>query len=180
VVEHGELIVAYQTGILDDNLHVILDGYLGTLQHVLGLHVEEFAPPAAPVGGTTPSYDIDGLGAGSATEWGEVVRVHDAQVLSWFVGGFLDGQPAVTRRTTSAGAAWYFATAPENLGAIIDAVLASSGITVPDRLPLGVERLRRGPVDVVLNHTASTVEVDGAQIPPYGAEITPVGTITTA
>ena len=42
----GCLVVSYLTGILHENLHVIPGGYLGELQDVLGVRIEEFAPTA--------------------------------------------------------------------------------------------------------------------------------------
>ena len=64
----GRLVVGYQTGILDEQLHVHLGGYLGALRDVLGVRVEEFAPPAAPSvsGGPVPTLEIAGLAAGIA------------------------------------------------------------------------------------------------------------------
>ncbi|TCK59248.1 beta-galactosidase [Curtobacterium sp. PhB136] len=173
VDDGGELVVGYQTGILDERLRAVLDGYLGALQRVLGVHVEEFAPAAAPAGGTLPAFRIDGLAGGEATEWGEVVRVHDAEVLSTFAGGFLDGLPAITRRPGAAGgSAWYVATAPSDLDTLVKAVLEHAAVSVPwPPLPEGTERVRRGPVEFLLNHTARAVTVDGVTVDPFNAMV---------
>lgn len=170
----GRLVVAYQTGILDEDLHVHLGGYLGALREVLGVRVEEFAPPAEPSlsGGDVPALEIAGLAAGTATEWGEIVRVDGAEVRSTFVGGMLDGLPAITRSTAGDGVAWYVATAPEDLAAVLDEVLDSAGVEpeVAD-LPAGVEAVRRGDRLFLLNWGAEEAEVAGATVPPLGAAI---------
>jgi beta-galactosidase len=128
--------------------------------------VEEFAPPAEPsvTGGAVPTLAIEGLAAGTAEEWGEIVRVDDAEVLAAFVGGMLDGRPAITRRRDG-GTAWYVATAPQDLAAVVDAVLAEAGVLpeVPD-LPEEVEAVRRGGRLFLLNHGEQPVEVRGTRL----------------
>jgi beta-galactosidase len=170
----GRLVVGYQTGILDEDLHVHLGGYLGALQEVLGVRVEEFAPPAEPSisGGDVPALEIAGLAAGVATEWGEIVRVADAEVRSTFVGGMLDGLPAITRHEAGDGIAWYVATAPEDLAAVIDEVLAATDVepAVAD-LPDGVEAVRRGDRLFLLNWGTAPAEAAGTTVPPLGAAI---------
>jgi beta-galactosidase len=140
---------------------------------VLGIRVEEFAPPAEPSvsGGPVPTLTMAGLGAGTAEEWGEVVRVDDAEVLATFVGGMLDGLPAITRRREG-GAAWYVATAPQDLAAVLDAVLTEAGVEpeVAD-LPDGVEAVRRGDRLFLLNHRAAPAEVQGTRLEGYGAAV---------
>lgn len=177
----GQLLVGYQTGVVDQNVHAHLGGYLGgsgsPLQEALGVWVEEFAPPApgSLSGSPAPSLRIDGLGGGPATAWAEVVRVRDAEVLATFAppspyGGLLDDHPALTRRRSGAdgsgaGAGWYLATEPERLGVVLDEVLAAAGVAgVP--APAGVEVVRRGERTFVLNHTdvAQHLDLDGAPL----------------
>jgi beta-galactosidase len=170
----GRLVVGYQTGILDEHLHVHLGGYLGALREVLGIRVEEFAPPAEPSisGGPVPALEIAGLAAGAAQEWGEVVRVDDAEVRATFVGGMLDGLPAITRRSAGNGVAWYVATAPDDLAAVLDEVLASSGVEpeVAD-LPECVEAVRRGDRLFLLNWGSAEVTAGGTSLRPLGGAI---------
>ncbi|MDH2444808.1 beta-galactosidase [Amnibacterium sp. CER49] len=174
----GTLVVGYQTAILDEHLHVLLGGYLGALRDVLGIRIEEFAPPAEPsvTGGPVPALELAGLAAGSAQEWGEVVRVAGAEVLSTFAGGMLDGLPAITRNGSGAGAAWYVATAPDDLGAVVDRVLAEAGVEpgVPET-PDGVEAVRRGDRLFLLNHTDHEVEAAGTRLEPHGSAVLPTG-----
>ncbi|MFT4229277.1 MAG: beta-galactosidase [Microbacterium sp.] len=173
VTRGGQLVVGYQTAVLDDGLGVLLGGYLGELQSVLGVRVEEFMPPAEPSlsGGAVPGLEISGLGAGTASEWGEVVRVHDADVLAAFVGGDLAGCPAVTRRTdASGGAGWYVATAPSALGEIAGAVLEAAGIEHA-LLPNQVEVVERGDHRFILNHSNVAVTVGEIEVAPRDAVI---------
>jgi beta-galactosidase len=169
----GRLLVTYQSAILDEDLHVVLGGYLGELRETLGLWVEEFAPPAEPSlsGGPVPELRIDGLAAGAARAWGEVVRVTDAEVLATFTGGMLDGMPAITRRATGSGTAWYVATEPDDAAAVIDAVLAGTAIAPDTAPPADVEIVDRGGRRFVLNHGAEPVVVDGVTIEGHGAVV---------
>jgi beta-galactosidase len=122
-------------------------------------------------GGPVPTLTIDGLGAGTAEEWGEVVRVDDAEVLATFVGGMLDGLPAITRRRAGSSA-WYVATAPHDLAAVVDAVLTEAGVEpeVAD-LPEGVEAVRRGDRLFLLNHGDQPVEVQGTRLQGHDAAV---------
>ncbi|MGN6325745.1 beta-galactosidase [Pseudolysinimonas sp.] len=169
----GRLLVTYQSAILDEDLHVVLDGYLGELRETLGLRVEEFAPPAEPSlsGGPVPALEIAGLAAGAAHEWGEVVRAEGAEVLATFVGGMLDGMPAITRNAIGTGAAWYVATAPDDAAAVLDAVLEDTGIAPVAAPPADVEIVERGGRRFVLNHGADPVVVDGVEIEGHGAVV---------
>ena len=155
----GRLAVSYLTGILDENLHVVLDGYLGELREVLGVRVEEFAPPAEPSfsGGGVPELEIAGLAAGAAREWGEVVSLDGAEVLSTFVDGMLDGMPAITRHVFGTGTAWYVATAPADLGAVLDEVLEGTGLGIGH--PENDEVLDRGPYRFIINHGTADASV---------------------
>lgn len=170
----GRLVVAYQTGILNEHLHVHLGGYLGALRAVLGVRVEEFTPPAEPSvsGGPVPTLRIEGLGGGSAQEWGEIVRLDGAEVRATFAGGMLDGLPAITRNAAGDGVAWYVATAPTDLAAVVDEVLSSAAVA-PEvaELPEGVEAVRRGDRLFLLNWNAEPVEVGGVSLPARGAAI---------
>ncbi|HEV7623893.1 MAG TPA: beta-galactosidase [Amnibacterium sp.] len=178
VREGGRLVAGYQTGVLDERLHVLLGGYLGALRETFGIRIEEFAPPAEPSmsGGPIPALAIDGLAAGPAREWGEIVRVDDAEVLATFAAGMLDGLPAITRRRSGRGIAWYVATAPDDLAAIVDAVLEGAPIepTLP-RPVEGVEAVRRGPWLFLLNHTDHDVEAAGHRLGAHGAVVTAGG-----
>ena len=115
---------------------------------------------------------IDGLAAGTAREWGEVVRPTGADVQATFVGGVLDGLPAITRHAHGDGTAWYVATAPDDLTSVLDAVLEGTGVApVVADLPLGVEAVERGDHLFLLNHTAESVTVGDVALAPYAAAV---------
>ena len=158
----GTLVVTYQTAILDANLHVRLNGYLGPLQDTLGLRIEEFAPLATVAGEALRELTIDGDAAGTATLWQEVVRVHTADVRSRFVDGFAQGEPAITRNERGDGTAWYIATQPgaESMQALFGLLIHEAGVRSEFDEPAdGVEAIRRGDRLFVLNHEASAVSV---------------------
>jgi beta-galactosidase len=174
VAAGGRLVAGYQTAVLDEHLHVLLGGYLGALQDTFGIRIEEFTPPAEPSvsGGPVPPLAITGLAAGPAHEWGEVIRAHDAEVLARFEGGMLDGLPAITRRRSGGGTAWYVATAPDDLAAVIDAVLQGADVEAVLPEPVdGVEAVRRGDRLFLLNHGDRAVEVAGRRLEPRGAVV---------
>ncbi|MFE4469817.1 beta-galactosidase [Leifsonia sp. NPDC056824] len=171
----GTLVVGYLTGVLDEDLHVRTGGYLGPLRGTLGVWVEEFAPPAAPDlpaigGGEPPALQVVGDivgGEASASEWGEYVRVDDADVEATFGGGVLDGLPAVTKHARGSGEAWYVATRLdlEPLAALLNHVLTFAGVDRLPRVP-GVEFVRRGDHLVAINHTDEpvTLELPGTDV----------------
>ncbi|SFR70469.1 beta-galactosidase [Agromyces sp. CF514] len=177
--ETGTLIVGFGSAVLDEDLHVRLGGYLGEpLRRALGVWIEEFAPPAAPdlanAGGrVAPASALAGElvgGAALGTVWGEVVRVEDAETLATFDDGALRGWPAVTRRRTDGGSAWYVATLPEPdaLRLIAESAARDAGIELPPAATRGgqVEAVRRGSALFVINHGAEEAEVlvDGTDL----------------
>ncbi|WP_158861705.1 beta-galactosidase [Leifsonia sp. AG29] len=165
----GTLVVGYQSAILDKDLHVRTGGYLGALQQTLGIRIEEFAPPAAPDlaalgGGEPPRLRVRGDaigGTGSASLWAEYVRADSAEVRVVFDGGVLHGFPAVTRRRSGSGEAWYVATLLDDdaLLVLLDGIMTSAGVERGPRVP-GVEVVRRGRHLIAINHTDEPVEID--------------------
>jgi beta-galactosidase len=156
----GNLLVTYQTAIIDERSRITAGGYLGALQSTLGIRVEEFAPPAPPdlraVGdGVPPALALAGSIDGLAGLWGEVLEVTDAEVLARFEGGVLDGHPAITRR----GRAWYSATLPNGvaMSALVEAVLGHAGVAFD--APGTIERVRRGDRTFTIHHDTFEVEI---------------------
>lgn len=192
--ETGTLVVGFGTAVTDENLHVRLGGYLGEpLRSALGVWIEEFAPPAAPdlqnTGtGTPPPLALAGEafgGAATGTVWAEYLRVKDAEILATFTDGALAGWPAVTRRATGAGAAWYVATLPEPdaLRRLAERAARDAGIDLPAPVATGgqVETVRRGRSLFVINHgdEDATLVVDGTDTltgaPTAGMRLAPQG-----
>lgn len=168
----GTLVVGFGTAITDEDLHVRLGGYLGEpLRRALGVWVEEFAPPAAPDrravgGGEAPPVALKGDvfgGSAEGSDWAEFVRVEDAETLATFTEGALAGWPAVTRRATGTGSAWYVATLPElaALGRLLSRVLEDGGVESPAPIATGehVEVVRRGDLTFVINHGSDAAEL---------------------
>ncbi|WP_062137358.1 beta-galactosidase [Demequina aestuarii] len=172
----GTLVVSYQSGVLDPQLHAYLGGYLGgpgsALQGALGVAVEEFAP--LPNADTRTA--VEGEIAGEAVEWQEVIAVSDATVVASFADGFAAGLPAITRRADGDGASWYVGTQPDEelMDALVGRWLADARITAAFPQPEhGVETVERGPFAFVANHTSQprSVSVHGEQceLAPFDA-----------
>ena len=94
----GHLVTTYFSGIVDENDHVHLGGYPGSLRDLLGLRIEEFAP--LPEGASV------GLDDGSSgTVWSDRITVTSAEteVLARYTDGPLAGGAALTRRALPGG-----------------------------------------------------------------------------
>ncbi|SDT57125.1 beta-galactosidase [Jiangella sp. DSM 45060] len=159
----GTLAVTFQSGVLDESLHVHSSGYLGPLAATLGVRVEEFAPLAGPPGAEPPDIPVDGeLGPLTGRLWSEYTHAEGADVLATFAAGDVAGWPAVTRNTAGAGTAWYVATHPDadGLGRVTGALLAAAGVDgVLDRCADGVEAIVRGDATFLLNHRGEERQV---------------------
>ncbi|UFS58733.1 beta-galactosidase [Subtercola endophyticus] len=159
--EHGgNLLVTFQSGITDENLHITEGGYLGSLQKTLGITVEEFAPLASADPNAPVESVIEGEISGSVAVWREYLHADDAQILASFVDD-LAGWPAITRRQTAEGTAWYVGTWPSAavIESIVGALLETAGVDgVLDPVP-GLEAVRRGELVFALNHGWSPVEL---------------------
>ena len=99
----GRLVVGYFSGIVDPDVHVRLGGYPGAFTSLLGVRVEEFHP--LPADGV-----VELSSGGRGRLWSEDVEAVSAEVVDRYVGGVLDGKPAITRREVGTGTAWYVST----------------------------------------------------------------------
>jgi beta-galactosidase len=90
-----------------------------------------------------------------------------AQTVLSYADGPAAGGPAVTRRESGLGSAWYVSTrlSTVDLGALLTQVYADAGLSVRDDLPDTVEVVRRPPYLLALNHGDSDVEVGGVVVP---------------
>jgi beta-galactosidase len=171
------LVVTYLSGVLDENLHIRLGGYLGgegALRSALGVRVEEFAP----VADSTP-FHVGGEVEGEADSWQELVRVdhNRVEVVSSFASGFAAGSPAITvRRGSAGGAAWYVGTRPSTalMDKLVSAWLADSGVSAAfDHAVADVETVVRGGQRLIANHSAAaaslTIGDRRIELPGYGA-----------
>lgn len=160
------VLVSYFSGIVDMQDHVRLGGYPGAFRELLGVRVEEFHPLLA---GTQLT-----LSDGTASSiWSEHVHLAGAEALQAFTDYPLDGVPSLTRRAVGSGAAWYLATFPDpdGIDAVLDRLLAESGVSRAATADPGVELVRRRSADgasflFAINHTrtTATVEADGTDL----------------
>ena len=160
------VLVSYFSGIVDQNDHVRLGGYPGAFRELLGVRVEEFHP--LPAGAQLKLSD------GSVSSvWSEHVHLAGADAVQAFTEYPLEGVPSLTRRAVGAGTAWYLATFPDRDGieAIVDRLLADSGVAPLALADPGVELMRRRAADgqgflFAINHTrsAASVQVSGLDI----------------
>jgi len=175
----GQLVVTYQTAITDDSARITTGGYLGLLQHTLGVRIEEFAPLSggeiADIAGVRlPAVRIEGQINGCGQLWSEYLQAVDCEVVSSFARGHLDGWPAITRRSTGIGSGWYVATQLDAdgmralTGQLLDDAQVEGAIAHP--LP-GVEAVRRGETLILINHGDAAVEVEGKTIEPKGVRL---------
>ncbi|WP_432246191.1 beta-galactosidase (plasmid) [Arthrobacter sp. G.S.26] len=159
VVDGGNvLIVGCFSGVVNEDLHVWLGGYLGPLRPILGVRVEEYAPvnPGLPLA-------IDGLVKGTASTWQDVVVNEDAEVIASFMDGYAVSSPALTRREKNNGAAWYVATlpSPELMDQLVARWVGESQVTPLLAAPVdGVEAVQRGDITFLINHRAEEREVE--------------------
>lgn len=160
------VLISYFSGIVDENDAVRLGGYPGAFRELLGINVEEFHP--LPEGG------VAALDAGwSGRVWSEHVHLAGAEAVASFSEYPLAAVPALTRRSTGSGSAWYLATFPdaEALDGIVGTLLAESGVGAPVVADAGVELTRRRGDDgssflFAINHgtTEAAVAATGQEL----------------
>lgn len=160
----GNLVVSYQSGILDENLTVHLGGYFAKLRDVLGLWVEEFAPLAKPVRSQKPlpEVNLSGSISGKGKVWTETLHRTTAETMAVFLDGPSAGQDAVTHNRFGKGQAWYVATQPNKPTAtmLVNRILAESGVYSEfGFVAKGVEIVRREDLVFVMNHNDHEIEL---------------------
>lgn len=182
------VLVSYFSGIVDEHDHVRLGGYPGAFRDLLGIRVEEFHPLLAGEqlklsdGGTASIWGehvhvVGGVGleggGGSAGGNGTAGGDGAAEVLATFAEYPLEGVPALTRLEVGTGSAWYLATFPEpdSLEALVETLLAESGVSPVASSDDGVELTRRRNEDgksfvFAINHsrTDAAVSVSGLDL----------------
>ncbi|SDT55466.1 beta-galactosidase [Pseudarthrobacter equi] len=175
------VLVSYFSGIADAHDHIRLGGYPGAFRDLLGVRVEEFHPLLA---GSQLKLD-DGT---VSSVWSEHVHLAGAEAVQAFTEFPLEGVPALTRRSVGSGAAWYLATFPDRDGidALVDRLLAESGVSPLASADAGVELVRRRSDDgqgflFAINHTRSSAAVfaTGTDLltgEPFGGSV-PAGSI---
>ncbi|SCG35393.1 beta-galactosidase [Micromonospora coxensis] len=177
----GHALVTWLSGVADEHARVRLGGYPGALRDLLGLRVEEFHPLAE-------GEQVLLARGGTGRVWSETVRPAGAETVTAYVGGVLDGLPAVTRHRYGAGTAWYVSTRPddETYRRLVVEVARAAGVApVCPAAPPGVEAVRRRAGQVswlfLLNHTdrPRRIPADGVDLltgaPVHGEVVVPAG-----
>lgn len=177
----GRLLVSYQSGITDEEGRLTPGGYLGPLASALGVRIDEFFPLPIPASGATnevPLFAEDlGLDGATGTVWSERLLVTEAEVVVRFAGGPLDGMPAITRRATASGSAWYAATLPDprTRTRLLEELLSGSSALATAVAVPGVEVVDRGRHRFVINQTSisSRVTIAGIELElePFGVVV---------
>jgi beta-galactosidase len=183
----GTVVVSFFSGVVDPSEHVRLGGYPGAFRRLLGLRVEDFLPLASgrsPVGllgdplwskrlaevNPPPRRSI-GIQLEMSAEaegelWSELIEAEGAEVIGTFVGGDLDGRPAVTQHAFGRGVSYYLGTRldPASMELLLHRVWTEAGITPVIEAPAGVEAVRRHSGEgasllFLLNHNDEPVTV---------------------
>ncbi|MEU4366382.1 beta-galactosidase [Micromonospora chersina] len=158
----GHLLVTWLTGVADEHARIRPGGYPGALRDLLGVRVTEFHPLAG-------DDRVPLTGGGTGRLWAETVQLTGAEPVAAYLGGVLDGSPAVTRHRVGAATTWYVSTRPDEdtyRRLLTEAArLAGVGPVCPGAPP-GVEAVRRRAGDrswlFLLNHTGRPQRVAAA------------------
>lgn len=158
------VVIGHLSGVADGENRIRTGGYPGAFRHLLGVFGEEFHPLLE---GETAR-----LASGAvAADWTERLRTVGAEVVDAYVGGPLDGLPAITRRAVGDGAAWYVsADLTEGMDALVDAVVTAAGVIPAVPVRPGVEAIRRERDGVswlfLVNHgdASATVAASGFEL----------------
>lgn len=129
VAEGGQLVVGPFSGVVDHSEQVHDGGAPGPLRELLGVEVDEWWPLAD---GQTASVAF-GDERHSVRVWSEWIEAVDGtEVLGSYADGDLAGRPAVTRRASGAGAAWYLSAGLDSDGmrAVLSEVFAAAGVPI--------------------------------------------------
>ena len=158
----GQLLVSYYSGIVDGHDAVHPQGLSGPLGDVLGVSVQEFAPLTEH-----QQVAVELLGQpATADVWTDRLVTADAstEVMGTFLDGPAVGRPALTRRRSGAGAAWYLATRPDAdaLESLLRRLYRDAGLAPRTDLPAGLEMVvRHGTAEsfsFLLNHNDVAVQ----------------------
>lgn len=161
VAEGTSIAVGFFSGAVDEYDQVRTGGYPAPWTDLLGLWIEEYRPLLPEQRIPLRAVGSSGLEAGACHGWSEHVHVVDASVVLEYVGGDLDGCPAVTRRDVDSAAAWYVSAGldKDTLDTLILEVAQAAGVVpiLPNAPASGVEVALRATTAeqflFLLNHT---------------------------
>lgn len=186
VAAGGKIIVTYYTGISDQNDHIWLGGYPGSIRDVVGIRSEEFVPMSDGNDGALDHLTLsNGARAHDIADY--ITSVDDtARVLATYTGddpwSGMIGVPAITLNAFGKGQAAYVGCrlGRENLARCLPELCKAMGIAVPDSVESGrllrLERLNRETGQAFVfyfNRTRDkvTAQVEGVPIIRSHAEV---------
>ncbi|WP_235500563.1 beta-galactosidase [Leifsonia sp. Root227] len=157
----GQLVVGPFSGVVDHREQIHDGGAPGPLRDLLGVEVDEWWPLAdgqirSVAFDTSFATPGETHGVRVWSEWIEVAP--RTEVLATYADGDLAGRPAVTRRASGAGAAWYLSAGLDSDGmrAVLAQVFAAADVPVAASIDTDLEVVTRtdGTTDYtfVLNH----------------------------
>lgn len=163
VVNGGNLLMTFFSGIVDPNERVWLGGYPGPFRTLLGLWVEEFVPYGEKQMNLIKTEDGKGF---SCNFWCDVIHLDGAEVLARFCDDYFVGNPAVTRHQFGQGNAYYLGTSlnQDGLAWLVDLVCQDAGLQLVGGIPPGVEITRRShgahTWSFLLNYSGEPVQLE--------------------
>lgn len=159
----GHLAVGPFSGVVDGTEKVHVGGAPGPLRELLGVEIDEQWPisDGAELRATLNGQNV------TAYAWSEWLEIYDGtESPGVYSEGVLNGLPAITRRVTGAGAAWYVSAMLDPVGmiAVLREVLADAGLPARSHIDEHVEVVTRsdGENDFTffINHTVDPVAFD--------------------
>jgi beta-galactosidase len=158
----GNLVMAFFSGIVDENEHIHLGGYPAQFRETLGLVVEEYAPYSETQSNSIRT--VDGRQFNS-TQWSDIIQLKGAEsIVAAFEKDYYAGKPAITQNFFGKGSAFYVGTALDTPGMdwlteYICKALDIKGNT--PMMPAGVELVKRANDNYswlfILNHSGERV-----------------------
>lgn len=159
--------VGYFSGAVDDLDRVRSGGYPAPWTDLLGLWVEEYRPllegQVIPLraSGSVP------FGDPHCTQWSEHVHLDGASTVLDYIGGDLEGLPAVTRNSVGSASAWYLSAGLDHqtLTELLLAIVNEAGVEpiLSTAVPLGIEvasrRTHSQQFLFLLNHSKSEHQI---------------------
>jgi beta-galactosidase len=163
VEDGGVLLLGPMSAWLDGTGAIHPGGAPGPLRMLTGIRVED-VDPLPP--GTSFSVDFGDGRPLAARNWREEIYIEGAEVLAVYIGGPMNGRPAVTAHIRGRGQTRYVSFRPdtEAMDRILDPVLERAGVTGLLETPPGVYASRRIDGDgrgrlFLLREGEGTVEV---------------------
>lgn len=163
VQQGGHVVVGPFSGVVDVNEHVHPGGAPGPLRALVGVEVDEQWPYAE---GRDEAIAV-GEASFANPAWGEWIETDaDVEAFARYTSGDLADRPAVTRKSSGAGTAWYVSCAlgPDGAIAVLRSVLDRAGLPTREHTDPHFEAVTRADdttdYTFLLNHGERELAVD--------------------